>query len=81
MEKMPQSNNLYRDIAKDFQPKQAAMNICKYIQQMEKDIVEWQQILITRIEELEKEVEQLKKAKAPAIPLQPKARSTSENKE
>ncbi len=71
MEQTPRSNNLYREIAKDFQPKQAAMNICKYIQQMAAEFTR-------QIEELENEVEKLKRAKSlaqAAIP-QPKARST-----
>ncbi len=67
MEQTPRSNNLYREIAKDFQPKQAAMNICKYIQQLE-----------DRIAQLDEQVQHLKNLKPlpQAVVPQPKARST-----
>lgn len=34
----PRPNELYRSIAKDYNPKQAEMNICKYIQRLEQRI-------------------------------------------
>ena len=35
MESTPRPNELYRQIAKDYNPKPAMMNICKYIQALE----------------------------------------------
>ncbi len=35
MEATPRTNSLYRQIAKDYNPKAAEMNICKYIQGLE----------------------------------------------
>lgn len=35
MEQTPMSNALYRSLAKDFQPKPAMMNMCKYIMALE----------------------------------------------
>ncbi len=62
MEVTPRSNNLYRQIAKDYTPKQAEMNICKYIQQMEDRLTE-------RIEDLE---EQLKLKQEPVEETKPR---------
>ncbi len=35
MEATPRTNSLYRQVAKDYNPKAAEMNICKYIQGLE----------------------------------------------
>ena len=48
MEAKPRPNELYRTIAKDYNPKAAEMNICKYIQNLEARI---EALENTRIEE------------------------------
>ncbi len=52
----PRKTHLYNEIAKDYNPKQAEMNICRYVEGLEK-----------RIEDLEKATKaQVKPAKEPA---------------
>ncbi len=56
----PRTNELYRTIAKDYQPKVAAMNICKYIQGLESRI---QALETKEREEAEKPAEEQKQTR------------------
>lgn len=56
MEATPRTNSLYRQIAKDYNPKEAEMKICKYIQGMEE-----------RLEVVEKWMKDLS-VKKPTVP-------------
>ena len=58
----PRETSLYRQIAKDFQPKRAEMQICRYIEKLEE-----------RIAALEAEIADLTK---PAEPTEPAAEPT-----
>lgn len=45
-EETPRQGSLYRTIAKDYQPKQAEMKICKYIEGLEARITDLEKALI-----------------------------------
>ncbi len=60
MEVTPRPNNLYRQIAKDYTPKNAEMNICKYIMSIEQEYTDRINRLDERISALEANAEEKK---------------------
>lgn len=61
MMETPRPNELYRKIAKDYNPKAAEMAICKYVQDLEQRVIALEKMLTEKPEETEEKTETAKK--------------------